>query len=660
MTPQRRALLLAIASLICGCSMLTDFSADRFLERNEARCSDNIDNDDNGLIDCEDASCKRFDFCMENSATRCGDKKDNDADGLTDCEDSGCCGFAVCAMDPGCGERTASACTDGLDNDSNGLTDCADFSCTGPGCCRRLLPLLAETFDTLSNACSPQDCATQPEQCCGAETLQCNAFDDQRWIAWGLPPPRIADSAFSPNQPCVTCPVSGLLSVVDTTLSGGLHLELEADLKGDLDAHLSFGLVEKVVIPQTDLPCGSIKTPFPLLVGISLAGSQVHAEVGGIVRSTTTGTMSGPQQLQISVNADGAIEFLHNGKLFYTSVIRVQMPYPRVRLLLQGHSALATFDTILWARRSGCIDPGAWVAGPTGSGPAIIPDPDGIEFESSSIEDPSILLDGNTYRIYYTGRPRDSGESQLGLKASTDGKSWEALGSPLVIHGETSDNLSDPVVVRIAPEYIMAYRRTSTSGQPSIAIATSADGVSWSRESTAVTVGHPGAWDGGDVDAPAMLRFRNQLFLWYIGRGQQSTIPKLGLATSFDNRKFSKSSFNPILAANGGNLDDRGIADPWIDLEGETLRMWYVGLTWGDRTTINHAVSEDGRNWIRYPANPLIGANDSSLFGANTIRGPTVLDRWGTLHMWYGGVGPSGRPSIGHATNTSTAGPPLP
>lgn len=52
----------------------------------------------------------------------CTDGIDNDGDGLIDCDDSG-----DCAQDPACTEPpSAEICDDGVDNDGDGLTDCLD------------------------------------------------------------------------------------------------------------------------------------------------------------------------------------------------------------------------------------------------------------------------------------------------------------------------------------------------------------------------------------------------------------------------------------------------------------------------------------------------------------------------------------------------------
>ncbi len=55
----------------------------------------------------------------------CSDGIDNDSDGLLDCEDGDC------ATDPACVELD---CDDGQDSDNDGFTDCDDEDCWGNGC----------------------------------------------------------------------------------------------------------------------------------------------------------------------------------------------------------------------------------------------------------------------------------------------------------------------------------------------------------------------------------------------------------------------------------------------------------------------------------------------------------------------------------------------
>ncbi|MEM9456360.1 MAG: hypothetical protein AAGF11_19415 [Myxococcota bacterium] len=105
-------------------------------------CSDGVDNDGDGFVDCEDFDCSMSpdveitDYCAsieENTPAACSDGVDNDGNGFTDCEDFGCSMsddpevLAVCEEQL---EGTPEACSDGIDNDGNGFIDCQDFGCS--------------------------------------------------------------------------------------------------------------------------------------------------------------------------------------------------------------------------------------------------------------------------------------------------------------------------------------------------------------------------------------------------------------------------------------------------------------------------------------------------------------------------------------------------
>ncbi len=57
------------------------------LQLQEFQCDDNMDNDGDNLVDCEDPNCRLADGCFE---TSCTDGVSNDQDDLVDCEDPDC------------------------------------------------------------------------------------------------------------------------------------------------------------------------------------------------------------------------------------------------------------------------------------------------------------------------------------------------------------------------------------------------------------------------------------------------------------------------------------------------------------------------------------------------------------------------------------------
>ena len=119
------------------------------------------------------------------SAEVCHNGLDDDDDGLIDCDDPDCVTDASC-LPPGCEPPTPELCEDGIDNDGNGSTDCDDQCCEA-FCFSRDCPMClygvpwtpepnetdcGDDFDSdcdgLIDCCDP-DCDDAPE-CSGADS----------------------------------------------------------------------------------------------------------------------------------------------------------------------------------------------------------------------------------------------------------------------------------------------------------------------------------------------------------------------------------------------------------------------------------------------------------------------------------------------------------
>ena len=139
----------------------------------EEICNDQLDNDRNGLVDCNDPACD--DECDPDSESECDDQYDNDADGDTDCEDPDCRYDASCVPDH------EDDCSNGLDDDLDGWRDCEDEDCFGTPECEDpeedCLNGLDDDLDGLID-CDDPDCV-QDSECTPDEEQDCSdGLDD--------------------------------------------------------------------------------------------------------------------------------------------------------------------------------------------------------------------------------------------------------------------------------------------------------------------------------------------------------------------------------------------------------------------------------------------------------------------------------------------------
>ena len=121
-------------------------------ENTSSACVDGLDNDTNGFVDCADRNCCMAGmfvsgrcggylddvvtaYCAsiaEDTPARCSDGVDNDGNGFIDCADFSCSRSTDAEVLVTCANLTEAnfaRCTDGLDNDGNSFSDCEDFSC---------------------------------------------------------------------------------------------------------------------------------------------------------------------------------------------------------------------------------------------------------------------------------------------------------------------------------------------------------------------------------------------------------------------------------------------------------------------------------------------------------------------------------------------------
>ena len=121
-------------------------------------CADGVDNDEDGLTDLADPGCESSDDDDEFNPPQCSDSSDNDDDGLTDSADPACHTDGNAqnseSYDPSLNDESddPAQCADGLDNDQDELTDSSD-----PGCWTD--PNDSETYNAADDSESqdPQD-----------------------------------------------------------------------------------------------------------------------------------------------------------------------------------------------------------------------------------------------------------------------------------------------------------------------------------------------------------------------------------------------------------------------------------------------------------------------------------------------------------------------
>jgi predicted GH43/DUF377 family glycosyl hydrolase len=300
--------------------------------------------------------------------------------------------------------------------------------------------------------------------------------------------------------------------------------------------------------------------------------------------------------------------------------------------------------------------------------------------DSFSAADPTVLHDGSTWKMWYTGD--DSNKKRIAYATSSDGMTW-AKGGKVIAPEDAGTNANikfgafAPTVWKTGSTYSMLLtgRKLVSGGdvfQTKLMSSTSTDGISWSSPSTALNPsGSPANFDYSNLNAPELLQdpgTASPYKLYYSGNtidANGNFHTRIGLATSGNGNSFSK--FNG--AQTGGAVFDVGALGSAFDGRqasglsvaappGASPKL--AGFYWGTRGSdftprLGEATSADGSSWTKVPVSApnggaLFGLGNPAAFDHAGQRDPSVLYDSGTYDLYFTGIDSGGTASIGFAS----------
>lgn len=155
-------------------------------------------------------------------------------------------------------------------------------------------------------------------------------------------------------------------------------------------------------------------------------------------------------------------------------------------------------------------------------------------------------------------------------------------------------------------------------------------GSGWTRVgSTPVLQPSVSTWDEFAVRSPSVVKVGDTFYMYYEGVDSTTKQTSIGLATSTDGVAWTKSN-DPVLTPGAGSAwDSFSVRYPAVHYDGFAFRMWYYGS--GSGCGIGYATSVDGVVWQKNPTpNPVIGCGD---FGSQYAPGSVVM-RNGVFYMY--------------------------
>lgn len=247
--------------------------------------------------------------------------------------------------------------------------------------------------------------------------------------------------------------------------------------------------------------------------------------------------------------------------------------------------------------------------------------------------DPFILKQGDRYKMWFSWRRQHA----IGYAESPNGYRWSSprivLTPDPAVAGQIDVNRSS-VLVRDG-RYHLWYTGQSVE-QSQIYYATSPDGLAWTRSSAQPVLAPAFHWEKSAVMCPDVLwDDEKSEFRMYYSAGEQFEPDCIALATSADGIAWTKRE-QPILNADPNSpWETAKVAGADVHKLDGWYYLFYIGFADLHHANIGVARSRDGiSGWQKHPANPILRAPGMlNLFAWNrdAIYKPSAVreeDKW--------------------------------
>ncbi len=218
-------------------------------------------------------------------------------------------------------------------------------------------------------------------------------------------------------------------------------------------------------------------------------------------------------------------------------------------------------------------------------------------------------------------------------------------GTPVLARGKPGEfdalAISSCEVVKKDSVYFMYYTATGQSDSSYIGLATSADGVLWTKYegNPVLRPGPPGSWDAQMVLYPRVLIEDGVFKMWY-HMSPDGWYTNVGAASSTDGYTWTKYEDNPVVLHGYYSIydyDGRGAGIAGVTKVDSMYYMLSIAVDMSYTISLGLVTSKDGYHWHKYGENPVIrlgepGSWDSEFLGGGSLR--FYGDRF---RLWYSG-----------------------
>jgi predicted GH43/DUF377 family glycosyl hydrolase len=306
-----------------------------------------------------------------------------------------------------------------------------------------------------------------------------------------------------------------------------------------------------------------------------------------------------------------------------------------VNLVLQQVSAGvgSVKITVAWAQN------GSWYD--FSSNPILFPQ--ATQYDGRGIGYPFVMYDDSLYKMWYLNIQSSVNSkgaiSSIGYATSKDGLTWNHYSQePVLIPSQgTWDSfiIGHGTILKDNAGYKLYYcgYNDNNNIRYSIGLATSTDGIHWEKKTDPVLNGTNG-WDYS-IGVKGVLKVNNKYYMYY----GSSPASGIGLATSTDGITWTRYASNPIL--NPTELwEDGGIGYASVIYDEGKFKMAYVNN--GYSSSFGFATSEDGIHWTKDAANPIFNKEKTKNLWAGNVGYPSLTKVGNKLMIYYTGMNSGG------------------
>jgi len=261
--------------------------------------------------------------------------------------------------------------------------------------------------------------------------------------------------------------------------------------------------------------------------------------------------------------------------------------------------------------------------------------------------------------MYYSTRGTAPYSIALAIDATGLGDHWQPYGSAPVLQPAPQESLAitglmRPSLVR-GPDGVLRlyYSTVATSGIGWIGMATSTDGVNWTKHGSPVLLPQE-PWEHGVLMCPNVLYDASggRYLMWFsAGNGYEPDA--VGAATSHDGVTWTRVSAAPIFAPTSGWEGYKVGSFQVTHVAGWYYAFYNAFQRTPFRSQIGMARSRDGvSHWEHHPQNPILRPGSAHSWNAAMVYKPSAL--WdatgGRWDVWFNASGIfNSVEQIGHA-----------